>query len=94
MCSKRSSVTVHISSKRKRIDACIANLIVRLNKSGITTLASCCGHETYPMTIVALDRFGSPYEFITGKSIPRKRRFYKKDSKGFYFIPEVLRCLK
>ena len=91
MCNKRSSKLVILNSiGKRRLDDCIANLIVRLNSSNVRTLASCCGHEKYPMTIVAVDRFGLPYEFITGRGIPRKRRFYIKDKEGFYFIPECL----
>lgn len=29
------------------------------------------------------------YDLISGKYIPRKRNFYKKDKQGYYFIPEV-----
>lgn len=29
-------------------------------------------------------------EIISQKIIPRTRNFYKKDSEGYYYIPEVL----
>jgi len=30
------------------------------------------------------------YELISGKEIPRKRNFYKKDKEGYYYIPETV----
>lgn len=72
----------------RKMDKCIWMLVNALNRIGILTLASCCGHGKYRMTIVAnLD--GVRYEFISGKIIPRKSRFYKKDKNGYYYIPEV-----
>lgn len=92
MCNKRNSKLVFLNSiGKRRLDDCIASLIARLNSSNIRTLASCCGHEKYPMTIIIVNPLGINYEFISGKEIPRKRRFYRKDSKGFYFIPETLK---
>jgi len=54
----------------------------------IPTLAHCCGHGKYPETIV-VDSPSGAYELNTGVKIPRKRRFYRKDAEGFYYIPEV-----
>ena len=31
------------------------------------------------------------FELFSGKLINRKKRFYKKDKEGYYYIPEVLR---
>lgn len=32
-----------------------------------------------------------PTEIFSGTVIPRKKRFYKKDKHGIYFIPEVVK---
>ena len=75
----------------RRIDPCIKGLIRYLNIQGIKTIASCCGHGKYPLTIVvrATDT-GEGYEIVSGKYIvKRKKYFYKKDKKGYYYIPEV-----
>ena len=63
-------------------------------------VACCCGHQEefkgkYPMTIVCeyYDRKSGHQtfiEFISGKEIPRTRRFYKRDKQGVYYIPEVV----
>jgi len=53
------------------------------------TLGSCCGHGKYPMTVVVTRGYGNPIEYFSQIEIPRKRRFYKKDKKGYYYIPEV-----
>ncbi len=29
------------------------------------------------------------FDLISGKDIPRDKRFYVKDSEGYYYIPEV-----
>lgn len=66
-----------------RIDGCMTNLIKFLNWiPGLLTLGSCCGHGKYHMTIIA--RFGNspPFENLSGRLIPRKRRFYVRDKEG------------
>ena len=94
MCQKRSSVNaIHIQShqlKKIRVDSCIRDFIVSLNNHGYNTVACCCGHGKYPLTVVC--RVGDSdlfFELISGTDIPRTKRFYKKDSEGFYYIPEV-----
>jgi hypothetical protein len=76
----------------RKIDPCMRNFINFLKVScDLKIVACCCGHSKYPMTIVA--RFNNethPYvEIVSGISIPRKRKFYKKDKQGMYYIPEV-----
>lgn len=79
----------------QRIDPCIRPLIKWLNDKHIT-VASCCGHGRYPMTIVIKE--GEPgilknkiiyREIISQKIIPRIKRFYRRDPEGYYYIPEV-----
>lgn len=72
-----------------RIDRCIANLITALEGNPkLTLLASCCGHSRYPLTIVIREQ-NEIREIISGTAIPRYRNFYRRDSHGFYYIPEV-----
>lgn len=89
MCDKRNSVRTYICGQRKwvRVDACLRNFITYFSTFE-NVVACCCGHGKYHMTIVV--KFGKGYgEIFSGVDIPRTRRFYKKDSRGFYFIPEV-----
>jgi len=73
----------------KRIDKCLSRLIYFLNIRGITTLGSCCGHEIYPPTIICKGiREGKNFELFSGVDVDRKTRFYVKDNKGYYYLPE------
>jgi len=72
------------------IDECMKNLVKALNREGLKTYASCCGHERYPMTIIMKDEIGMAYDFISGRVlVGRKKKFYKKDKEGYYYIPET-----
>lgn len=77
-----------------KIDKCIQSFILSLQSTGFKTLSCCCGHGIYPLTVViethSEGRKPFNVELISGKIIPRKRNFYKKDDKGFYYIPETL----
>jgi len=73
------------------IDECMRNFVKLINlhlKEGQKTVASCCGHGIYPMTLL-IKCNGITIDFFSGNVIPRKKKFYKKDSKGYYYIPEV-----
>ena len=89
MCKKLKGI-------HNRIDPCMKNLINFLKKQvGFPTVACCCGHGIYPMTIVMNVRItilNKPkfVDIISGIEIPRKRNFYEKDKQGYYFIPEVI----
>lgn len=96
MCKARNSKWIRIGKKRLKVDSCIAELIKGLNNHGIKTLASCCGHGIYPVTIVyqvtkASDiLWGNRYELGTGWGIRRKSRYYLKNKKNkLFYIPEV-----
>ena len=78
----------------KRIDPCMKNVISNLQLQGIKTLACCCGHGKYPITIVIEGLTDLPVEIFSNKTISRKKRFYKKDKQGYYYIPEVMEKLK
>lgn len=79
-----------------RIDPCMKKVIGNLNNflfnTGYKTLACCCGHGKYPMSIIVdigLNRV-VPVEIFSGLHIPRKKKFYKRDKQGHYYIPEVI----
>lgn len=63
MCDKHSNVLVDIPTASERgkhgrkrgIDECIAPLIDALNRGGIATVASCCGHNTRAGSVVLTD---------------------------------------
>lgn len=82
---------VNIKNGDKRMDPCMRPLIKFLNGKGFNTIASCCGHGKYPMTIIIGSKQHLPIEVLSGISINRTRRFYKRDKKGVYFIPEVVK---
>lgn len=78
----------------RRIDPCMEEAIRSLNENGVKTLACCCGHGKYPMTIV-IDagckiKKVVPLEIFSGIFLPRKKKFYVKDKTGSYFIPESI----
>lgn len=70
------------------VDDCLWNVLNFLDEF-VKTVASCCGHERYVPTIIAERKDSSHFELFTGLEIPRKKKFYKKDKNGFYYIPEV-----
>ena len=95
MCQKRSSTIVQLCKPRKysklkyaKVDACIAPLVSLLNMYGIETVGACCGHGIYNPSIF-INHKGKKIDLFSGKIILRKRRFYKTDQKGYYYIPEV-----
>lgn len=90
MCEKTNYKT-----SNPRIDRCIRKLIKFLNRphgQDYISVASCCGHNKYPLTIVVKKfEITNPvyYELLTNTKIPRTRNFYKRDKEGYYYIPEV-----
>jgi hypothetical protein len=95
MCQKHST----INFMDIRIDPCMEEKLIKLWKQGITTLACCCGHGRYPETIIIYASLFFPsskeiYELNSSVKIPRTKRFYRRDSAGFYYIPEVSRPLQ
>jgi hypothetical protein len=81
---------VDIKNGDTRIDPCMRQLIEYLNALNVKTIACCCGHFRYPMSIVIESPWDKkPFEVLSKTDIPRKRKFYKRDKQGYYFIPEV-----
>jgi len=95
MCQKRCTVRKEIVElgnvvpKIVRLDACIVDEVESKSIISNHTMACCCGHGKYKKTLVMFDRGGMAFELYSGVKIPRRRRFYKKDPEGFYYIPEV-----
>lgn len=76
----------------RRIDTCMKSEIKQWNNLGIKTCASCCGHKKYNKSVVMPIMYNGKkagFEIFSATIIPRSKRFYKKDKKGGYFIPEV-----
>lgn len=79
--------------KGRRLDECMRNLIAMLSgmlDSNYRTVASCCGHGKYPMSIIIRNCLGGYFELFSGTPIMRIRRFYRRDSEGIYYIPELI----
>ncbi len=78
----------------RKIDPCISSFIRSLQSAGFKTLSSCCGHNKYPLTVVieTHPEGREPFivELISGAIIKRKKKLYKKDKEGCYFIPETI----
>ncbi len=86
MCKKTNYKTPN-----PRIDKCMRNLIRYLKFcSNLKVVACCCGHGKYPMTIVVEWMPEYKREIISDTIITRKRKFYKRDKQGYYYIPEVV----
>lgn len=78
-------------SNPRRIDPEFKHFIEILNMYDMKTKACCCGHGRYHQTVV-VESLGSNYELFSGKHIPRKKRFYRRDKDGYFYIPEVDKC--
>ena len=78
------------ANEGRRLDPCMATLIEELKRHGVETVSCCCGHGKYPMTIVIRGRNGFFFELLSGEFIERRRRFYRRDQDGVYFIPEAI----
>ena len=83
----------------RKIDKCMITFIDNLQyafNNRVKILACCCGHNRYPMTIIVKYKFEvlpgtNIFDLVSGLYIPRKRKFYKKDKEGYYYIPEVIK---
>ncbi len=86
MCEKTNYKTPN-----PRIDKCMEHFVKYIQNldCDVSIKSCCCGHNKYPMTIVAHKLFGGHIDLVSGIKIPRKRNFYKRDKYGYYYIPEV-----
>ena len=79
------------SNKGTRIDPCIKTLVLNLKSLGIDLKASCCGHGRYNLSLIAKDELGF-LDLVSGYYIiHRRKKFYKRDKQGYYYIPEVIK---
>lgn len=91
MCEK-------VKGCNRQIDLCLREKIIFFNKQGLKTISSCCGHGKYEPTIIIRRKDNIVYEFFTRiqlrnynpKKDKRHNSYYKKDSEGIYYIPEVI----
>ena len=96
MCNSRNSKKTPFKEGDKtiykKVDGCLPGLLCFINgNTSFRTLGSCCGHGKYPLTVVCKSPMGFfNIEICSGKIIPRKRKFYKKDPEGYYYIPETI----
>lgn len=90
MCQKKEN--------SRKIDECLVDKIAEINKiEGLKTILSCCGHGIYQPSIIILDKNEKfIFEYFSGMELKMRckngrirHRYYKKDSQGFYFIPEL-----
>ena len=86
----RNSKKIRIGRRCLKVDCLMANLVRAINHTSLRTLGCCSGHGKYPLTIVVKQLNGDIIDLVSGRQIPRKKRFYIKDKEGLYFIPETL----
>ena len=55
MCERNDTVPIMIDGKPRSIDRCIAQIVEALNRAGVKTAASCCGHGIRPGNIALAD---------------------------------------
>ena len=89
-------------NKGRRIDSCMIKLCQSLSyhlDKNLEIVACCCGHGKYPMSLIIKHKINNrlfdmgivyPLEIFSRTLIKRKKRFYKRDKQGYYYIPEVL----
>ena len=97
MCQKRSTIDGIVLKNNKikhiRLDQCIKHLPLVLSMNGFDVCACCCGHGKYPLTVVCKNRArlsNNHFDLISGKDIPRNKRFYVRDKEGYFYIPETI----
>ena len=89
MCKQgETKEIITLDGKSISVDACLQPFIQSLNNQGYKTVGCCCGHGKYPSTIIHKTKHGV-FEWYSNLQIPRKKKFYIKDSDGIYYIPEV-----
>lgn len=94
MCKSRNSKYNDVAEAF--VDKCLNNIITFIDNysDDWRTISCCCGHGKYPITIVVeCKSTGKKMELFSDIEIDRKRKFYKKDSEGYYYIPEVINKL-
>ena len=90
MCERGELAELYIDGATIEVDACIAEKVQSIVNVGMyETLGCCCGHGKYPPTIIVREKGTTRItEYNSVVEIHRKRKFYKLDSEGIYFLPE------
>ena len=92
---------INPKNEGRRIDPCMKNLCKFIDTHpNVEVLACCCGHGKYNQSIVVKYMTGTDgkwkypiMDLISKIDIPRKKRFYKRDKQGYYYIPEVINIM-
>jgi len=71
MCKRGTYKIIEIQNKKEVIDGSIADLDLKLNRLGIKTTSSCCGHNETPLSIL-FDLDDKVYEITEYKIKKRK----------------------
>jgi hypothetical protein len=82
----------------RKIDKCMTKLIEFINTHpNVKTIACCCGHGRYNMSIIVTYKTGldgdwewGVKELLSGVELGARKKYYKQDKDGYYYIPEVL----
>jgi len=85
------------SNAGRRIDPCMRGLILNITHffiKDITVVACCCGHKRYPMTVLVKDKYGNVWDIFSNQFIKRKKKYYRRDVYGYYYVPETLGSLQ
>ena len=61
MCKWGTDTKIRIRGKDVLVDSCIAGLILKLNRLGLCTRASCCGHGKISTSVI-FELGGKRYE--------------------------------
>jgi hypothetical protein len=79
-----------------RIDPCMREIVKFINsETSYNTKMCCCGHGKYPASLIVVNtKTGvgcqQPIEIFSGRQFKYgQNRFYKRDKKGVYHIPDV-----
>ena len=55
MCEWGNTILMAVNGRQRDMDSCIVPLVKALNDAGLTTIASCCGHNKRPGNIALAD---------------------------------------
>ena len=80
-----------------RIDPCMRKIVKFINQeTSYQTIMCCCGHKKeIPSSLIVIDKrvaefCNRPFDIFSGFQFKHnQKRFYKRDKKGFYYIPEI-----
>lgn len=86
--NSRKAYIAHLN-RTVKVDGFMTNIITALGLTHYKTLACCSGRGKYPVTIFVKDVLGI-FDLISGRAISRKKRFYFKDDRRFYYLPETI----